>query len=365
MYCKDISSFSRKMTKKEFRVNEHIVLKLEGGKTNIYVGSQYFWHCKYLLLINPHKNEKQKELNSIDEAVEVLNPDLEKKMTPEDLGITPEEEFWGHCSNLQAWAEHNYDTRLIHSNIAFSLLRELVYLKDRKAREVYKDEVILRFLNGPAKVRDYLRANNFLEIFTLEEMRSLLKEVMGEEYERILRLESIIGRELRFMSSDLGATGFYYNGNSVKKLEIMRCDIGEIPEPVGELKNLTHLSIIDCSLKNVPSWIDNLINLESLDLRSNQIKELPETIGNLQNLRKLNLSHNQFDHLPNSIKRLSSIKELNLIDNDLVYQDRKKIEELKKIFEDIDSLEIIYSTGVMITNFNKIIDIDYFNNYKN
>ncbi|GAJ21819.1 unnamed protein product, partial [marine sediment metagenome] len=34
------------------------------------------------------------------------------------ITITPEQEFMVHCFNLQAWAEHKYDTRLRHSNLA-------------------------------------------------------------------------------------------------------------------------------------------------------------------------------------------------------------------------------------------------------
>lgn len=27
-------------------------------------------------------------------------------------------EYWGHCSNMQVWAENNYDSRLLHRSIA-------------------------------------------------------------------------------------------------------------------------------------------------------------------------------------------------------------------------------------------------------
>ena len=75
---------------KEFRVNEHIVLKLEEGKINIYIGGELFRQCKYLLLIDPQHHREQWEIKSIDEAAEVLRNDLEKNITPKDLGITPE-----------------------------------------------------------------------------------------------------------------------------------------------------------------------------------------------------------------------------------------------------------------------------------
>ena len=37
------------------------------------------------------------------------------------VDITPKQEFWAHCSNLQTWNENYYDTRLIHTNLAFPL----------------------------------------------------------------------------------------------------------------------------------------------------------------------------------------------------------------------------------------------------
>ena len=33
---------------KEYKINEHIQLRLEGGKTNIYLGNELFSQCKHL-----------------------------------------------------------------------------------------------------------------------------------------------------------------------------------------------------------------------------------------------------------------------------------------------------------------------------
>lgn len=50
---------------REFKVNEYITLKLEGGKTNIYVKGQLFNQCKFyclftdkILLLLTNKKEK-------------------------------------------------------------------------------------------------------------------------------------------------------------------------------------------------------------------------------------------------------------------------------------------------------------------
>ncbi|KKN50191.1 hypothetical protein LCGC14_0635370, partial [marine sediment metagenome] len=63
-------------------------------------------------------------IQSIDDVSEKLNNALDGK-NGEGFDITPEAEFWGHCSNFQVWAEQNYDTRLLHSNLSFPLLKKL------------------------------------------------------------------------------------------------------------------------------------------------------------------------------------------------------------------------------------------------
>ena len=53
---------------KEFRVNEYITLKLEDGKTNIYVNNQLFRQCKTLLLdISLDQISSFDDIVSIDE----------------------------------------------------------------------------------------------------------------------------------------------------------------------------------------------------------------------------------------------------------------------------------------------------------
>ena len=133
-----------------FRVNDYITLKLVKDKTIIYIKDKEFQQCRYILLINPQNNEDQRYIHSIDEAKEKLSSDLEETIfqetiTPEDLGITPEEEFWAHSSNLQAWYENKYDSDLLHSNLSFPLLKKLTEVGDLLAKKVFKKEIIKRF----------------------------------------------------------------------------------------------------------------------------------------------------------------------------------------------------------------------------
>lgn len=158
----------------EFWVNKFISLKLLGDHIQIFVNEKPFNQCKYLFLIDPLRSDQQEEINSIDEADFLYSSDLEKDIKPEDIGITKEQEFWGHCSNLQAWAENNYDSRLLHRNLAFPLLKALVEIGDITAQKVFKDEIAERFASGVFPVMGYLFQNHYLDHLNSEEFSTLL-----------------------------------------------------------------------------------------------------------------------------------------------------------------------------------------------
>ena len=114
---------------KEFRVNKFITLRLEEGKSNIYVNGLLFRQCKYIMIRAKIDNifniDSVDELSdsSIDKTAELLDHSMEG-MKPIIIDLPEETRFWVHCSNLQMWAESNYDTRLLHRNLAFPLLKK-------------------------------------------------------------------------------------------------------------------------------------------------------------------------------------------------------------------------------------------------
>ena len=158
---------------KEFKVNKYITLKLLDNETIIYVDGEPFRQCKSLFLFNPHKKIEQLEIKSIDEAAEMLDISLE----PIDNQISklpPYVEFWGHCSNLQAWNESGYDTRLIHSNLAFPLLKKLYDKGDPIAKKIFKEEISKRILEGNITVIMYLFLEHYIDYFNDEELKSVI-----------------------------------------------------------------------------------------------------------------------------------------------------------------------------------------------
>ncbi len=155
----------------EYHINSYISVKLEGNTTILYVNGKQFNTCKALVLqVEP---TSMSECNSIDEIIEEIeNVRRKNKETPEK--IPPLVEFWGHCSNLQAWADHNYDTCLLHSNLSFPLLKELAKAGDPQARAVFCDEIVKRFNSGHPSVVQYLIEEGFLEHIVETERTPLL-----------------------------------------------------------------------------------------------------------------------------------------------------------------------------------------------
>jgi len=117
------------------------------------------------------------EIDSIDEAADVYRKQggYLGHMGSRTGRITPEQEFWGHCSNIQAWVEHDYDTRILMSNLSFPLLRELTRAGDPVAKRVYKEEVAHRLESGHPSVVQYLLSQGYIGVFTPSEFESILE----------------------------------------------------------------------------------------------------------------------------------------------------------------------------------------------
>ena len=146
----------------EFQVSNYITLKLESGKINIYIDGVLFRHCMYVL--GTKKFSELEDLSLIDSIDELAdNLDHSNWGEPETINIPLETQFWAQCSNLQVWVENDYDTKLLHSNLSFPLLKKLADLGDKRARQRFKEEVVKRFAEGNENVREYIIFENYLE----------------------------------------------------------------------------------------------------------------------------------------------------------------------------------------------------------
>ncbi len=172
----NIPSFRPHRTISVFKVNNFISLRLINNETIIFVKNKKFLQCSYLLLNIASQDIPDLDvIESIDEASEFLDNTLERTRVS-IFNIEPEQEFQGHCSNLQVWAENNYNSCLLHSNLAFPLLKKLSEVGDPQARLVFKDEIIIRLKSNYENVIIYLITEGFLEIFSNNELDILIED---------------------------------------------------------------------------------------------------------------------------------------------------------------------------------------------
>lgn len=128
----------------EFNVNEFISLKLDGGSTQIIVNGKDFIHCKYLIITIPtDRIDKWEGYDSMDEIIKATGRGEGDRKAAK---LTPQEAFWGHCSNLQAWTENGYDYRLLDTKLSIpiimKIMKRLVKTKDKEKFRKFFIEVV-------------------------------------------------------------------------------------------------------------------------------------------------------------------------------------------------------------------------------
>ncbi|MFX1489418.1 MAG: hypothetical protein ACFFBI_09735, partial [Promethearchaeota archaeon] len=272
---------------KTFKVNPFITLKLEDGKTNIYIDGKLFHQCKFLLLEIPiEKIESLDEIESIDEASLRLDRSMERGYARKNINIPPETEFWGHCSNLQVWFENDYDTRLLHSNLAFPLLKKLTEAGDPLAKKVFKEEIAKRFSSGIKSVMLYLIRNEYLDYLNEVEIQTLIENF---EYSPILLLESTPRVARMTLITLLKGDPYEYIKNMVSHYPL--AEQGGIFYAIGrniaDIKlEITNFSTQITVKKSTESNVDLGIRIMELALDSIRIPEkLFETLPHLYGLK--------------------------------------------------------------------------------
>jgi hypothetical protein len=325
--------------KQEFHIGENITLKLEDSNPNsyrdwtvIYVNGEQFLQCHFLLITVSEDN--QSSLNKM-ESIDEMELYLSKIQETNPTTLTPEEEFVGHCSNLQAWFEYGYDTRLLHRFLAFPLLKRLTEIDDNQARKVFKEEIRLRLLSGVDSVVKYLVTEGYIDYFTVEEWRVLKREfspdlkkcievtiidvlkTVGTSHNRKEQLFNFLLIFNETLASSLEGVEFngekFFPKNGVLKFHITKDKskkIKEISEIMGldQLKSLKEIYLWNQDIREIKS-LDKLIDIEVLNLHNNKIEEI-RNIDTLINLRKLSLKKNKIIE----IKGLTQQKNLNYLD---------------------------------------------------
>ncbi|MBD3341937.1 MAG: hypothetical protein GF353_22740 [Candidatus Lokiarchaeota archaeon] len=167
-----------------YKINGFIEIRLYAPRrVELFVNGKRFAQCRFLLLnvdiTNVDIASEAKQIHSIDEAEKFFanrypdQKEFEKYSRKIAAQISPKEIFWAHASNIQVWAEHDYDTKLLHRTLAFPLLRELTIAGDPIAKRVFKREIARRFENGDSTVRKFLKKGNYLSFFTKDELDAI------------------------------------------------------------------------------------------------------------------------------------------------------------------------------------------------
>ena len=387
----------------EYKINDYLTLRLEDeegeSKTNIYVNGELFNQCKYLMLNIPiGDNEKFDAIESIDEAADILGWTYDGQEGIE-YNIDSKTEFWGHCSNLQAWCEHNYDTRLLHSNLAFPLLKRLTTAGDSLAKRVFREEIAKRLASSCSNVITFLLEEGYDAFLDIKEiMNSVLdpKEcsILGElehtlgvrykfidDIENIYNLESheytyyavkdgtVFGLEIEWRKPP----PFHLPDNilqlsQLKKLFIImenKTEPFQIPDQIFKMASLETL-VINANIINLPYNLENLRKLKVLALNSEQSDiNLPKSIDKLRFMESLEICSSCTICLPFSIKRLKNLKTLilwgkNVIIpngiNSLLNLTELSVKGYVKNFPDISSLTKLNQISLPKKNINKNLE---------
>ena len=165
--------------------------------------------------------------------------------------------------NLQAWSESAYETKLLHSNLAFPLLKKLTEVGDAPAKKVFKEEISKRLSSGFIPVMKFLANEGYLNELNLEE---------GE-----IAVENL------------------------KKIDFSNCNLVLFPVMITRAEKLELLNISNNYISELVSEIGNLKKLKTLSMDGNQISVLPKELGKLEALEYLTLSFNNLKKLPESI----------------------------------------------------------------
>ncbi|MFX1363304.1 MAG: leucine-rich repeat domain-containing protein [Promethearchaeota archaeon] len=382
-------------------------MKLEGGRTMIYVNNRVFRQCMYLLINIPiDQIDEYDEIKSIDEAA----VKLDRSMESNHQRVPPETEFWGHCSNIQAWVENEYDTRILHRNLAFPLLKALVDAGDPIAKRKFKEEIAIRYATGHPTVIRFLTQNGYLYYLTEDEFESMLIDIdfpsIDEYTRRIIPLlynlndPEVVQQIKQYTTIFINRFRFKY------KYLILLKAIEKLPEktrqefvviiynkyknvrsfPVLKFLNKAQVNYDNLDLKII-SYNDRLVGIV-LDSKVNLKNKMIEIIENVEGLGEyseeiieLDLSHNRITSLK-GLEKLKNLKKLSMKNNyikklewleglnNLEFLDLSgniDIEEIPDLLNKLPKLKIVKLTGCRIKEFSESVSHFFWmgQNYRN
>ncbi|KAF7850293.1 hypothetical protein BT93_L5648 [Corymbia citriodora subsp. variegata] len=225
-----------------------------------------------------------------------------------------------HCLNLNSCTELNM------------LPAELGGLKALK--ELLMDETSVRDipLGGDSKKLETLSASNCLSLsflpHSIEHLTSL--SILSVDNSKITKLPDGVGELVKLQHLSLRNCRYIQelpesigrSGSSLEELDISGTGISELPDSFGNLQRLRVLKMDYCFISEFPCFIWRLRSLEEIHASScrNLEGEIPGDIRELINLRILTLQYSAISSLPSEIKHLSKLETLDLLHCDMLHE---------------------------------------------
>ncbi|KAK0089106.1 hypothetical protein PV325_009137 [Microctonus aethiopoides] len=127
-------------------------------------------------------------------------------------------------------------------------------------------------------------------------------------------------RGVDFSSNDFGLNKFPPSVRlmtGIQWLKLDKTNLTEIPEELGKLLKLEHLSLVKNGLERLYGELTELGCLRTLNIRHNNIKTsgIPAELFHLEELTTLDLSHNNLKEIPEGLEKARSLLNLNLSHN--------------------------------------------------
>jgi len=151
-----------------------VVYDEQASRARVIVDGKPFLHCSFIVADIASTNH---DIQSIDDLAQYQDARILEGRNVREY-LTPAEEVFAHASNLQAWAEYGYDTRLLHSNIAFPLLKELASAGDDIAARVLPAEVDARLRDGNTDTRNFI-IEQYGEMLNNDSIKFLANDVVN------------------------------------------------------------------------------------------------------------------------------------------------------------------------------------------
>ncbi len=364
---------------KEFKINDYLSVKLEERNyrskiTEIYVKNIKFLSCSHVAFKFP----KRDDYSPI--VVKTVDQFLDNHLFYSGMfNVSDEEVFWVVCSNLQVWAENDYNTDFLTIKCSFNLLEKLAEVGDKKAKEVFVKELLRRFNDGYKPVQKVIAEGNLSKYLPNSYFVRQL-EALGFKHVNVFNWDSFkFDKKMIYHIEEKQVKGlgfkdhFFFIGkihyslkgcNDLEFLYFNKTKLSYLPDSIKHFTKLKELIVIgegnryhpfglkelsnniinlrslekliissNFGLELIPSKIGNLKELKFLDLKLNKLKNVPDSIGSLYNVEYLNLSSNELDKLPESLGDLTSLEYLNLSGN--------KIESIPDSIGNLKNLKVL------------------------